>query len=253
MGIRTVAVYSEADVDSLHAEMADEAVCIGPPPSVKSYLSIDRIIEACRSTSSDAVHPGYGFLSENPAFAEALSAAGVTFIGPPVSAIEALGDKLTSKRIAEEAGVNTVPGHLEAVSDGKEAVRIARDIGYPVMLKASAGGGGKGIRIVANDDECRNGFERARSEASSSFGDDRILVEKFIVEPRHIEIQVVADTHGNYVHLGERECSIQRRHQKVIEEAPSPFVDEKMRAAMGEQAVALSSSSVPTAISTFSR
>ena len=239
MGIPSVAVYSEADVDSLHAEMADEAVCIGPPPSVESYLSIDRIVEACRSTGSDAVHPGYGFLSENPAFAEALSAAGITFIGPPVSAIEALGDKLTSKRIAEEADVNTVPGHLEAVSDADEAVRIARDIGYPVMLKASAGGGGKGIRIVADDEECRDGFERARSEASSSFGDDRILVEKFIVEPRHIEIQVVADTHGNYVHLGERECSIQRRHQKVIEEAPSPFVDEKMRASMGEQALAL--------------
>jgi propionyl-CoA carboxylase alpha chain len=239
MGIATVAVYSEADEDCLHVDMADEAVCIGPPASTESYLSIEKIVEACRSTGSDAVHPGYGFLSENPAFPNALAAAGVTFIGPPVGAVEAMGDKITSKRLAEEAGVNSVPGHLEALSDAEEAVEIARGIGYPVMLKASAGGGGKGMRIANDDDECRDGFERARSEASSSFGDDRIFVEKFIAEPRHIEIQVLADKHGNAVHLGERECSIQRRHQKVIEEAPSPFVDAKMRAAMGAQAIAL--------------
>jgi propionyl-CoA carboxylase alpha subunit len=242
LGIATVAVYSEADRDSLHAEMADEAVCIGPPPSTMSYLAIERIVEACRSTGSDAVHPGYGFLSENPAFPQALAVAGVTFIGPPVAAVKAMGDKITSKRIAEEAGVNSVPGHLEALSDADEAVRIARTIGYPVMLKASAGGGGKGMRIANDDDECRDGFERARSEASSSFGDDRIFVEKFITDPRHIEIQVLADTHGNVIHLGERECSIQRRHQKVIEESPSPFVDPEMRAAMGAQAVALARS-----------
>jgi propionyl-CoA carboxylase alpha chain len=239
MGIATVAVYSEADRDSLHVEMADEAVCVGPPPSTESYLAVARIVEACRSTGSDAVHPGYGFLSENAAFPEALAAAGVTFIGPPVAAVKSMGDKITSKRIAEEAGVNSVPGHLEALSDADEAVGIARDIGYPVMLKASAGGGGKGMRVANDDDECRDGFERARSEASSSFGDDRVFVEKFITEPRHIEIQVLADTHGNAIYLGERECSIQRRHQKVIEEAPSPFVDAEMRAEMGAQAVSL--------------
>ncbi len=239
IGIATVAVYSEADRDSLHVEMADEAVCVGPPPSTESYLAVARIVEACRSTGSDAVHPGYGFLSENAAFPEALAAAGVTFIGPPVAAVKSLGDKITSKRIAEEAGVNSVPGHLEALSDADEAVGIARDIGYPVMLKASAGGGGKGMRVANDDDECRDGFERARSEASSSFGDDRVFVEKFITEPRHIEIQVLADTHGNAIYLGERECSIQRRHQKVIEEAPSPFVDAEMRAEMGAQAVSL--------------
>ncbi|MEE9265576.1 MAG: acetyl/propionyl/methylcrotonyl-CoA carboxylase subunit alpha [Gammaproteobacteria bacterium] len=239
IGIATVAVYSEADRDSLHVEMADEAVCVGPPPSTESYLAVARIVEACRSTGSDAVHPGYGFLSENAAFPEALAAAGVTFIGPPVAAVKSMGDKITSKRIAEEAGVNSVPGHLEALSDADEAVGIARDIGYPVMLKASAGGGGKGMRVANDDDECRDGFERARSEASSSFGDDRVFVEKFITEPRHIEIQVLADTHGNAIYLGERECSIQRRHQKVIEEAPSPFVDAEMRAEMGAQAVSL--------------
>jgi propionyl-CoA carboxylase alpha chain len=242
LGIATVAVYSEADRDSLHVDMADESVCIGPPPSTESYLGVDRIVEACRSTGSDAVHPGYGFLSENPAFPEALAAAGVTFIGPPVSAVKAMGDKITSKRIAEEAGVNSVPGHLEELPDADEAVRVARSIGYPVMLKASAGGGGKGMRVAGNDDECRDGFERARSEAASSFGDDRIFIEKFITEPRHIEIQILADTHGNAIYLGERECSIQRRHQKVIEEAPSPFVDDEMRAAMGAQAVALARS-----------
>ena len=239
LGIATVAVYSEADRDSLHVEMADEAVCIGPPPSSESYLSVERIVAACRATGSDAVHPGYGFLSENPAFAGALAGAGVAFIGPPVAAIQAMGDKITSKRIAEQAGVNSVPGHLEALPDVEQAVQAARNIGYPVMLKASAGGGGKGMRIATNDAECRDGFERARSEASSSFGDDRIFVEKFITAPRHIEIQVLADKHGNAIHLGERECSIQRRHQKVIEEAPSPFVDADMRAAMGAQAVAL--------------
>lgn len=242
LGIATVAVHSEADADSLHVDMADEAVCIGPPPSTESYLRIDRVVEACRSTGSDAVHPGYGFLSENPAFPEALAGADVTFIGPPVAAIKAMGDKITSKRIAEEAGVNSIPGHLQALSDAEEAVRIARSIGYPVMLKASAGGGGKGMRIANDDGECRDGFERARSEASSSFGDDRIFVEKFITEPRHIEIQVLADKHGNVIHLGERECSIQRRHQKIIEEAPSPFVDREMRGAMGAQAVALARS-----------
>ena len=242
LGIATVAVYSEADRDSLHVEMADESVCIGPAPSTESYLVIERIVDACRATDSDAVHPGYGFLSENPAFPRALAAAGITFIGPPVAAVEAMGDKITSKRIAEEAGVNSVPGHLEALSDGEEAVRVAAGIGYPVMLKASAGGGGKGMRIATNDEECRDGFERARSEAASSFGDDRVFVEKFITDPRHIEIQILADTHGNVIHLGERECSIQRRHQKVIEEAPSPFVDEDMRAAMGAQAVALARS-----------
>jgi propionyl-CoA carboxylase alpha chain len=242
LGIATVAVYSEADRDSLHVNMADEAVCIGPPPSTESYLLVDRIVEACRSTGSEAVHPGYGFLSENRAFPQALDAAGITFIGPPVAAVEAMGDKITSKRIAEEAGVNSVPGHLQALSDADEAVRVAGSVGYPVMLKASAGGGGKGMRVAGNDDECRDGFERARSEASSSFGDDRIFIEKFITEPRHIEIQVLADTHGNAVYLGERECSIQRRHQKVIEEAPSPFVDADMRAAMGTQAVALARS-----------
>ncbi len=242
LGIATVAVYSEADRESLHVEMADEAVCIGPPPSTESYLLIERIVEACRSTGSDAVHPGYGFLSENAAFPQALANAGVSFIGPPVAAVNAMGDKITSKKIAEQAGVNSVPGHLQSLSDADEAVEIARGIGYPVMLKASAGGGGKGMRIANNDDECRDGFERARSEASSSFGDDRIFVEKFITDPRHIEIQILGDTHGHVIHLGERECSIQRRHQKVIEESPSPFVDADMRAAMGEQAVALARS-----------
>ena len=239
LGIATVAVYSEADHDSLHVEMADEAVCIGPPPSTESYLLIERIVEACRSTGSDGVHPGYGFLSENAAFPQALAEAGVTFIGPPAAAVKVMGDKITSKRIAEEAGVNSVPGYLEALSGPEEAVTVAREVGYPVMLKASAGGGGKGMRIANDDDECRDGFERARSEAISSFGDDRIFIEKFVTDPRHIEIQILADTHGNAIHLGERECSIQRRHQKVIEESPSTFVDAEMRAAMGAQAVAL--------------
>jgi propionyl-CoA carboxylase alpha chain len=239
LGIATVAVHSEADGNALHVEMADEAVPIGAAPSAESYLVIERIVDACRSTGSDAVHPGYGFLSENAAFAGALKDAGIAFIGPPVEAITAMGDKITSKRLAEKAGVNTIPGHTEVISDAGEAVRVAAEIGYPVMLKASAGGGGKGMRVARDETQCRDGFERARSEAGASFGDDRVFIEKYIDEPRHIEIQVLGDTHGNLVYLGERECSIQRRHQKVIEEAPSTFVDAKMRDAMGSQALAL--------------
>ncbi len=239
MGIGTVAVYSEADRAALHVEQADEAVCIGAAAPSESYLNVGAIVDACRASGARVVHPGYGFLSENRAFCEALAGAGVTFIGPPPDAIEAMGDKITSKRIAAEAGVGTIPGHAGVVPDADEAVRIAREVGYPVMLKASAGGGGKGMRIARDDAECREGFERASSEARSSFGDDRILIERFIEEPRHIEIQVLADRHGNVVHLGERECSIQRRHQKVIEEAPSPFIDPDTRRAMGGQAVAL--------------
>jgi len=240
MGIATVAVYSEADADSLHVEMADEAVAIGPPPAAQSYLQIDRILDAIRRTGAQAVHPGYGFLSENRAFAEALEAAGVVFLGPPPGAIEAMGDKIASKKLAQEAGVSTVPGHTAVIADADEAVRIADDIGYPVMLKASAGGGGKGMRIAYSRDEVRQGFESATNEARSSFGDDRVFVEKFVEQPRHIEIQVLADGQGACLYLGERECSIQRRHQKVIEEAPSPFLDPQTRQAMGEQAVALS-------------
>ena len=239
LGIATVAVYSEADKDAPHVQMAGEAVCVGPAASAQSYLQVDRIIAACKDTGAQAVHPGYGFLSENASFARALDDAGLVFIGPPPGAIEAMGDKIASKKLAKEAGVSTVPGHADAVADAQEAVRIARDIGYPVMLKASAGGGGKGMRIAHDDDECLDGFQRAANEAQSSFGDERILVEKFIVEPRHIEIQVLADAHGTVLHLGERECSIQRRHQKVLEEAPSPFLDDKTREAMGAQAVAL--------------
>jgi len=223
----------------MHVRMADEAVHIGPAPSAQSYLVIERIVQACLDTGARAVHPGYGFLSENAAFAEALDAAGITFIGPGVHAITSMGDKITSKRLAEEAGVNIVPGFTGTIEGPDHAVEIAREIGYPVMLKASAGGGGKGMRVVWNDDECRDGFTRATNEAQSSFGDGRVFAEKFIEEPRHIEIQVLADTHGNTIFLGERECSIQRRHQKVIEEAPSPFLDEDTRRAMGEQAVAL--------------
>ncbi len=239
MGIATVAVYSEADKNALHVEMADEAVFIGASPAAESYLVIDKIIEACRDTGAEAVHPGYGFLSERAEFAERLAAEGIAFIGPPPGAIEAMGDKITSKKIAAEANVSTVPGHMGLIDDPEHAVRIASDIGYPVMIKASAGGGGKGMRIAWNDDEAREGFERSKSEAASSFGDDRIFIEKFVTEPRHIEIQVLADKHGNCLYLGERECSIQRRNQKVIEEAPSPFLDEATRKAMGEQAVAL--------------
>ena len=239
MGIATVAVYSDADRAALHVEQADEAVGIGGATPAESYLRIDAIVDACRASGAQAVHPGYGFLSENRAFREALEAADIAFIGPPAGAIEAMGDKITSKRIAARAGVNTIPGHDGVVRDAAEAVRIAREVGYPVMLKASAGGGGKGMRIARNDAECREGFERAGSEARSSFGDDRLFIERFIEEPRHIEIQVLADRHGNAVYLGERECSIQRRHQKIIEEAPSPFIDPQTRRAMGEQAVAL--------------
>ncbi len=239
MGIATVAVYSEADADALHTRMADEAVAIGPAPSAESYLVIDRIVAACKSTGAEAVHPGYGFLSENPAFCKALDKAGIAFIGPGPKAIAAMGDKIESKKLAKEAGVNAVPGHLEAIADADQAVEISKGIGYPVMLKASAGGGGKGMRIARNDAEAHEGFLSAANEARSSFGDDRVFAEKFIEEPRHIEIQVLADGHGNTIYLGERECSIQRRHQKVIEEAPSPFLDEKTRRAMGEQAVAL--------------
>src|SRR5512134_843375 len=239
MGIRTVAVYSEADRDALHVRLADEAVAIGPPPAAQSYLRIDRIVDACRATGAEAVHPGYGFLSENPRFAEALAAAGVVFIGPPAAAVAAMGDKVTSKRLATEAGVNVIPGALDVMRDADHAVEVARSVGYPVMLKASAGGGGKGMRVAHNDPECREGFARSSSEAASSFGDARVFVEKFIEQPRHIEIQVIADAHGNALWLNERECSVQRRHQKVIEESPSPFLDAATRRAMGEQAVAL--------------
>ncbi len=242
MGIATVAVYSDADRGALHVEMADEAVHIGPAPANQSYIVIDRIIRAVRDSGAEAVHPGYGFLSENAAFARALAAEGVAFIGPPVGAIEAMGDKITSKKIAQEAGVSTVPGHMGIVADADEAVKIAGEIGYPVMIKASAGGGGKGMRIAWNDAEAREGFQSSKNEAASSFGDDRIFIEKFITQPRHIEIQVLCDAHGNGIYLGERECSIQRRNQKVVEEAPSPFLDDDTRRAMGEQAVALAHS-----------
>ncbi|RJX17933.1 MAG: acetyl/propionyl/methylcrotonyl-CoA carboxylase subunit alpha [Desulfobulbus sp.] len=239
MGIATVAVYSEADRTSLHVRMADESICIGPPPAMDSYLHMERIIQACRGTGAQAIHPGYGFLSENPEFRRRLDEEGIVFIGPPAEAITAMGDKLTSKQIAARAGVNTIPGFDGIIRDPEHAVKVARAIGYPVMLKASAGGGGKGIRIAFSDAECREGFERCGSEARSYFGDDRLLIEKFIEEPRHIEIQVMADAHGNVIFLGERECSIQRRHQKIVEEAPSPFIDEATRRAMGEQATAL--------------
>ncbi len=239
MGISTVAVYSEADRNALHVEMADEAVAIGPAPATQSYLSIEAIVTAAEEAGADAVHPGYGFLSENPAFPRALEAAGFVFIGPPVTAIEAMGDKIESKKAAAKAGVATVPGHIGVVADADEALKIAEAIGFPVMIKASAGGGGKGMRVAYSEVELREGFERARSEARSSFADDRVFLEKFIETPRHIEIQVLADAHGNAIHLGERECSIQRRNQKVVEEAPSPFLDAETRAAMGGQAVAL--------------
>ncbi|MCF6317155.1 MAG: acetyl/propionyl/methylcrotonyl-CoA carboxylase subunit alpha [Marinosulfonomonas sp.] len=239
MGILTVAIYSDADKNALHVKMADEAVHIGPPPANQSYIVIDKVMDAIRQTGAEAVHPGYGFLSENSKFAEALAREGVVFIGPPVGAIESMGDKITSKRIAMEAGVATVPGHMELIADADEAVKISREIGYPVMLKATAGGGGKGMRIAWNDEEAREGYQSSKNEAAASFGDDRIFIEKFITQPRHIEIQVLADSHGNTIYLGERECSIQRRQQKVIEEAPSPFLDEKTRKKMGNQAVAL--------------
>lgn len=239
MGIATVAIYSDADRDALHVKMADEAVHIGPAPANQSYIVIDKVMAAIRATGADAVHPGYGFLSENSKFAEALAAEGVAFIGPPKGAIESMGDKITSKKIAIEAGVNTVPGFMGIIEDADEAVKISNEIGYPVMLKASAGGGGKGMRIAWNDDEAREGFQSSKNEAANSFGDDRIFVEKFVVQPRHIEIQVLCDAHGNGIYLGERECSIQRRNQKVIEEAPSPYLDPETRKSMGEQSVAL--------------
>ena len=239
MGIKTVAVYSDADRHALHVAMADEALHIGPPPANQSYIVIDKILDAIRESGAQAVHPGYGFLSENKKFAEALDAAGVAFIGPPAGAIEAMGDKITSKKIAAEARVSTVPGYMGLIADADEAVKISREIGYPVMIKASAGGGGKGMRIAWTDQEAREGFQSSKNEAASSFGDDRIFIEKFVTQPRHIEIQVLADSHGNCIYLGERECSIQRRNQKVIEEAPSPFLDPETRRAMGEQACAL--------------
>jgi propionyl-CoA carboxylase alpha chain len=239
MGIKTVAVFSDADRNALHVQMADEAVHIGPSPSAQSYLLMDRIIQACLDTGAQAVHPGYGFLSENSEFCELLAAAGIVFIGPQTRAIEAMGDKITSKKLAGKAGVNTIPGFTDVLRDGEHAVKISNELGYPVMLKATAGGGGKGMRIARNDEECRDSFERAANEARTAFGDDRMFVEKYIEEPRHIEIQIMADSHGNVIHLNERECSLQRRHQKVIEEAPSPYIDEATRKAMGEQAVVL--------------
>ncbi|MGI2033415.1 acetyl-CoA carboxylase biotin carboxylase subunit [Rhizobium panacihumi] len=239
MGIATVAVYSDADREALHVSMADEAVHIGAAPSAQSYLAIDAILEAIRKTGADGVHPGYGFLSENAAFAAALAKEGAAFIGPPVGAIEAMGDKITSKKIAAQAGVNIVPGHMGLIEHADEAVKIAASIGYPVMIKASAGGGGKGMRIAWSEEEAREGFQSSKNEAKSAFGDDRIFIEKFVTQPRHIEIQVLGDQYGNMLYLGERECSIQRRNQKVIEEAPSLFLDAATRRAMGEQAVAL--------------
>ena len=239
MGIATVAIYSDADKHALHVQMADEAIHIGPPPANQSYIVIDKVMEAIKASGAQAVHPGYGFLSENSKFAEALEAAGVAFVGPPVGAIEAMGDKITSKKIAQEAQVSTVPGYMGLIEDAEEAVKISNEVGYPVMIKASAGGGGKGMRIAWNDEEAREGFQSSKNEAASSFGDDRIFIEKFVTQPRHIEIQVLCDAHGNGIYLGERECSIQRRNQKVVEEAPSPFLDEATRKAMGEQAVAL--------------
>ncbi len=239
MGIATVAVYSEADKDALHVEMADEAVCIGPAASKASYLVIDRIIAACQETGAEAVHPGYGFLSENPEFSRRLEESGIVFIGPKHASVAAMGDKIESKRLAMKAGVNTIPGYNEAIADAAHAAGIARDIGYPVMIKASAGGGGKGLRVAYNDAEAAEGFDSCRNEARNSFGDDRVFIEKFVEGPHHIEIQVIGDAQGNVVYLLERECSIQRRHQKVIEEAPSPFIDARIRQAMGEQAVAL--------------
>jgi len=239
MGITTVAVYSDADRDALHVEMADEAVPIGPAPAAESYLVADKIIAACKETGAEAVHPGYGFLSERASFCEALEAEGIVFIGPKPKAIRAMGDKIESKKFANAAKVSTVPGFLGVIEDAAHAERITGEIGYPVMIKASAGGGGKGMRIAWNEQEVRDGFDRARSEAKSAFGDDRVFIEKYIVDPRHIEIQVLADAHGTTLYLGERECSIQRRNQKVVEEAPSPFLDEATRRAMGEQSVAL--------------
>src|SRR5580704_1650551 len=239
LGIKTVAVYSEADADALHVRLADEKVLIGPPPSAQSYLQIDKIVAACKKTGAQAVHPGYGFLSEKQEFQKALAKAKIVFIGPDALAIHAMGDKIESKKLALKAGVSTVPGYLHAIPNAEEAVKIAQKVGYPVMIKASAGGGGKGMRIAYNDEETREGFGSATNEAKASFADDRVFIEKYVEEPRHIEIQLIADGHGNCIYLWERECSIQRRHQKVIEEAPSPFLDARTRKAMGEEAVAL--------------
>ncbi len=239
MGIASVAVYSEADAGALHVGQADEAVAIGPASAAESYLVTKRILAACKATGAQAVHPGFGFLAENAGFVEALEAAGIVFVGPGTKAIAAMGDKIESKKLAAAAGVSTVPGHMDLITDGEHAIEISRQIGYPVMIKASAGGGGKGMRVARDDGEARDGFRSAQNEARSSFADDRVFIEKYVEEPRHIEIQVLADSHGSTLHLGERECSIQRRHQKVIEEAPSPFLDVKARKAMGAQAVAL--------------
>jgi propionyl-CoA carboxylase alpha chain len=239
MGIKTVAVYSDADARAPHVRMADETVRLGPAPAAESYLKAELIIDACKATGAEAVHPGYGFLSERTSFAEALEKAGIAFIGPPPNAIAAMGDKIESKKLAKQAGVNVVPGYLGEIADTDEAVKIAKEIGFPVMMKASAGGGGKGMRLAYNEKDVREGFEATKREGLASFGDDRVFIEKFIEDPRHIEIQVLGDKHGNILYLNERECSIQRRHQKVIEEAPSPFVSPEMRKAMGEQCVAL--------------
>ena len=239
MGIKTVAVYSEADASARHVELADEAVCIGPAASKESYLVIDKIIAACKQTGAEAVHPGYGFLSENAEFGKKLEANGIVFIGPKVYALESMGDKIASKKLANEAKVNTIPGYNDPIDTPEQAVEIAKGIGYPVMIKASAGGGGKGLRVAFDDKEAYEGFASCKNEAKNAFGDDRVFIEKFVEEPRHIEIQVLGDSHGNVVYLNERDCSIQRRHQKVIEEAPSPFIDPATRKAMGEQAVAL--------------
>ena len=239
MGIKTVAVYSDADARAPHVRMADESVRLGPPPASESYLKAELIVDACKATGAEAVHPGYGFLSERTSFAEALEKAGIAFIGPPPKAIAAMGDKIESKKLAQAAGVNIVPGFLGDIATTEDAVKIAGDIGYPVMMKASAGGGGKGMRLAWSEKDVREGFEATKREGLNSFGDDRVFIEKFIEQPRHIEIQVLGDQHGNILYLGERECSIQRRHQKVVEEAPSPFVTAEMRKAMGEQAVAL--------------
>jgi propionyl-CoA carboxylase alpha chain len=239
MGIKTVAVFSDADKNALHVTLADEAVHIGPSPANQSYLVMDKIIAAIERTGADAVHPGYGFLSENPEFANRLAAKNITFIGPNPHAIVSMGDKITSKKLAQDAGVSCVPGHMGLIDDADHAVKISNQVGYPVMIKASAGGGGKGMRTAYDDEEAREGFQSSKNEAANSFGDDRIFIEKFVEEPRHIEIQVLGDKHGNVIYLGERECSIQRRNQKVIEEAPSPFLDEKTRAAMGAESVAL--------------
>src|SRR6476661_3282422 len=239
MGIKTVAVYSDADARAPHVKMADECVRLGPPPASESYLKAELIIDACKATGAEAVHPGYGFLSERTSFAEALKTAGITFIGPPPKAIAAMGDKIESKKLARDAGVNVVPGWLDDIATTGEALKIAKDIGFPVMMKASAGGGGKGMRLAYNEKDVREGFDSVKREGLNSFGDDRVFIEKFIEAPRHIEIQVLGDQHGNVLYLGERECSIQRRNQKVVEESPSPFVTPAMRKAMGEQAVAL--------------